>query len=93
MYKIHKYIINQTNNTSLDLPLGSVPLSVQEQHGITTVWIHVSDSAIDGDQYKSYRFYGVMTGQNIEKGHPKQYLGTVLYESGSFVVHYFYEAN
>lgn len=85
MNTIWKYEIQADDETTLHLPKGAKPLSVQVQNGQPCLWCLVDDQE---SIYETRRFRLIGTGQPITDS-GLVFLGTFQLYGGSFVGHLF----
>lgn len=84
MRQIWKYLLSSERCTTIWIPKGFEILSLQTQRDEPTIWALVDpeESQIRID------IMWVMTGEDFKLEHG-EYLGTILFQEGFFVVHYF----
>ena len=90
--KVFKYILNpyeldKDSRLNLELPMGSVVLSVAEQRGKMVLYALVDDSETAKENNIIY-IHG--TGHNTEVSHFSRFLGTVKLEDGALMFHIFW---
>lgn len=86
MITVYKYPLMNGGRFSIGLPEGAVPLTVQLQHGMPTLWAKVDTEA----DAKPYLVTVVGTGHEIKpEDAESDYLGTIMLDDGVFVFHYF----
>lgn len=83
---VWKFEINaRTIITTLNLPLGTTPLYVAEQHGRVQMWCLCDPSESICEERK---FLFVGTGHEFTDPHP-QHIGSILVDGGDYVFHVF----
>jgi hypothetical protein len=85
MKTVWKYELSSDDYLSIDLPICSKPLSVQEQYGVPQLWILV-DPNENVFETRKFRFCG--TGHPIKESNI-EFIGTFQLYQGSFVGHLF----
>jgi len=85
--QIWKYPIPMAKDFTIQMPMGSVPLHVTNQHGIPTLWASVNPKA--SSETRRFQLYG--TGQDLDPLF-LEYVGTVLLAQG-FEVYHLFEVN
>lgn len=89
MKTIHKYTIDPFTSTLL-MPLGAKPLSVQVQRGEVRLWCEVDDSSTK--VLHEVHVYG--TGHDITHDSTKcQFVGTFQLDNGQLVFHVYVECS
>lgn len=84
--QIRKYRLKKFESTDLRLPEGTMCMHVGKQDNEVTLWALVPMEAPE----VVYRFHAAVTGDRMgENSITKNYLGTVLFAKGSYVVHVF----
>lgn len=83
---IYKYLLNLHGTTQLELPRDSQILSVQNQCGTLAMWVKLSYLS---NEMMTRKFYTALTGENVDVIPRKNFLGTVQFDGGKFVVHVF----
>lgn len=86
MKTIHKITLHKSVYT-IPLPVGSVPLTAQIQHGEVVVWYETTSSK-DGE-FKDERFIMLNTGEDMPDN-KFRYLGTVQFMNGTIVKHIYH---
>lgn len=86
MKLIYKYDLTVGTNV-VKMPANSVVLSVQAQGNRPVLYALVREDKLSTSVAR--RFHVVMTGQLIEDLDCSGFIGTVMLESGTFVVHVF----
>lgn len=81
---IFKFVLDMTDEQTVELPVGAVPLCVQVQHGAPCLWALVDSTA--PKESKSIVIHG--TGHSISET-VGQYLGTFQLDNGYLVFHAF----
>lgn len=81
---IYKYQLGLYGITELLLPEGAQILSVQNQRGHLVLWADVNRQASDITR----KFMAVVTGSNPPE-RKNQFIGTVQFDNGNYVVHVF----
>lgn len=81
--QILKYPLKEAEEQNVMLPAGAVPLSVQSQNGIPTLWAMVDPSK----EKEARKVYIVGTGNEVNPVH-LVYISTVQMPNG-FVWHFF----
>lgn len=84
MKTIHKYPLQTTGLIHLQMPMWALPLTVQLQQGIPTLWAQVDIN----QPTITKSFFVVVTGGPLPEGALK-YIGTVQMHEGNFVLHVF----
>ncbi len=85
--EILKYQLCLTGVTELNLPHNAEILSVNQQKEELFLWAEVDQS--NPLPLEKRIFVSIMTGEIFSENVNKKYIGTVLLNSGSFVVHVF----
>ena len=86
MISIWKYSLSLEKRISeLDLPIGAEILSVQNQNECLCLWAKVNTDR----KTKTIKVEVVETGNPIDVGTERRFLGTVQFDGGSYVVHFF----
>jgi len=82
MRTIHKYTLECSQ--SLRLPTGYQVLSAHGQHGKICIWVDIDPDEITIDTV----FFDVLpTGDVIDEGIERKYIGTALIHDGNYVFH------
>jgi hypothetical protein len=84
-YSIWKYPVQMEDSFILDLPVDSLPLSVQVQAGTPYVWVAVTDTS----RQERHRFYLRGTGHPLKDADPKTFIGTFQFPERGLVFHLF----
>lgn len=84
--KIYKYPLDWEETQTIRIPAGFVPLALQPQGGVPTLWAKVDPDALP--EAHTVRIFG--TGAALP-GCEGVYLGTI--QAGAFVFHFFCEEN
>ena len=88
MTTIYKYSVIVKGSEMLDFPKGSILLSVHNQNGALVIYALVDTSETE---LEAYIINTVETGQQIPEGFIiGHFLGTVMFDSGKYVTHVFY---
>lgn len=87
MKVIYKYEIPQTASTILKLPKGFEILSLQLQNNKLVLWLLQNKQV---NNLVDYKVWPIVTGEEFKT--EGIYLGTIQYNEGSFVAHYFIKA-
>lgn len=84
-YAIYKYELLTQGEQLVQMPRGARLMSIQNQAGKTVCW-----AIVNPDEAKvARRFLGFTTGGELPNGDPGKYIATVMYNGGSFVLHWF----
>jgi hypothetical protein len=85
---IWKYVLKLTDVQDIEIPVGSILLSVQSQYSEPCLWVFVYDTEAEKEVI---RLRTIGTGFNItaEDFKPKDFLGTYQLSNGGFVGHVF----
>ena len=85
---IWKYVLKVTDVQDIEIPHGSILLSVQTQNGDPCLWVLVYDTEAEKEVI---RLRTIGTGHNItaDDFNPKDFLGTYQLSNGAFVGHVF----
>jgi hypothetical protein len=82
---IYKYPVAMEDSFTLDLPVGSRPLSVQAQRGEPMLWVAITDST----RRERHRFYLRGTGHPLGEAKAERFIGTFQLENMGLVFHLF----
>ena len=85
---IWKYVLKLTDVQDIEIPHGSILLSVQTQNEDPCLWVLVYDTEAEKEVI---RLRTIGTGHNItaDDFNPKDFLGTYQLRNGAFVAHVF----
>lgn len=81
--RILKYPLHNPEFNQFFLPVGTVLLSVQFQHGVPTLWAQVEEGC--QEELRSIRLY--LTGEVLDTPNPGRYIGTAQNAAGDYVLH------
>lgn len=85
MRTIWKYELEVTRRQDIEMPKGSVILSLHVQGGIPCIWVEC-----DPDAEKELRSFEIKgTGHAIEQGVNRRYIGSFQLRGGNYVGHLF----
>jgi len=84
---IHKYALPVSGIIELELPEGSTFLTVADQHNKPVLYVKKPRHEM---KTKRFEVFPVLTGGVVFSASTWSYIGTVLLNSESFIVHYFY---
>lgn len=84
--KIFKYPLETTDHQEVEMPIASVILCVQVQHGIPCLWAMVNTDPELAKEKRKVRICG--TGHDVDD-HPDYYVGTYQLQGGALVFHVF----
>lgn len=87
MSKIWKYGIPIEDEFTINLPIGSHTLCVQNQYNAPNIWVRVPDKVSIGYEKRSFFIFG--TGHPIDDSIPMRYIGTFQQFEGQLVWHLF----
>jgi len=91
MRSIFKYTISISPRELLVLPKGSTILSTENQRESLVIWALVDKSEEEDEEYAIHVVgTGAEIAPNFDLG---TFLGTVLFEQGTWVFHVFYKKN
>lgn len=88
MTTVWKFPIDKTDISIILVPEGATLLTLQSQDNVPTIWFLVDTMAVKEKRC----FISVVTGievPDIIYINIKKHIGTLLYENGNFVAHYF----
>jgi len=85
VYAIFKYAVPTKGVALVAMPKGARILRIEVQAESTQCWAIVDQR----QPLVQRRFLGFTPGSELPSGDPGKYIGTVLYEGGSFVLHWF----
>jgi hypothetical protein len=88
MNTIYKYTLSESVN-EIKMPQGSIPLTVQEQHGNTQLW-----ALVDPDKptiTRTFEIYG--TGHEVKDHQNLFYISTIQVAGGTLIFHVFERQN
>ncbi len=83
---VYKYPLNSPYNTTIEMPRGAKILCIQLQHDVPCLWALVDPKAEEVPRVCSV--YG--TGHTMVDG-PGDYIGTLQFNDGVLVFHFFIE--
>lgn len=84
---IYKYQLRETDRQQLHMPKGSIPLSVQVQNDIPTMWVL---QTVDAPANTTWTVHCIGTGNRIDEHVPPEFIGTTQMTRG-LVWHWFVE--
>lgn len=82
---IHKQGLTETGKTVFKIPKGAWWLSIQLQHGVPVLWYKCDPEA----PLEDFTVVGLVTGARFHDSHKLEFISTIQYVDGDFVVHYF----
>lgn len=81
--KVFKYELNEVGETLVDIPMGAMRLHLALQKGKPHLWLAVDPNM----PLRRSKIVVVPTGSEVPRH--AEYLGTLLYNGGDFVAHFF----
>ena len=85
MKAIWKFPFDITDNITIEMPRGAIPLQVAAQNDVACMWACVDTEA----PKESRRFKLRGTGHNADTIDPSKHVGTLFLYSGALVFHMF----
>jgi len=85
---IWKYVLNENRKQIIEIPSKSKILCAKNQKEEAVLYV-IFDSNDDPNVKRSIRVFVTGTGESIDIPDEAQHVGTLLFESGYFVYHYF----
>lgn len=86
MQTLHKYPIEQYTGDTIRIKGFVAFLDLQIQHGEAVVWVLIDEDDLSS-QYVQFKSY--LTGFSYDIDPKSEYLGTLQFDNGAFVRHYY----
>lgn len=87
MKVIHKLALSQTKKQTIEIPVGAEIIHFGVQGKSACIWYECTPDCISfTDEYILYAF---LTGEYISLPPHSRFLGTALFDNGTFVLHYY----
>jgi hypothetical protein len=85
---IWKYTLSENQKQTIEIPAKSKILCAKNQKDKAVLYV-IFDSTDNPNVKRSIRVFVMGTGESMNIPDEAQYVGTLLFESGFFVFHYF----